>query len=67
MRGKVDIGLLARTEVIQTANPVTHLQDGLTKVGPDEAGTAGDEEEGIGGEGEVFVSHNSTKYVIILI
>lgn len=51
---QVHIGLLAGGEVVEATDAITHFQDGLTEVGTNEAGAAGDEEEGVVRESHIF-------------
>ena len=46
----VHVGLLAGGQIVQATHPVSHLQDGLTQVGPNEPRPARDEEKGVLGE-----------------
>ena len=48
---EIRIGLLARGQIIQAAVPIAQVKNRLVQVGADEAGAAGDEEEGIFREG----------------
>ena len=48
---EIHIGLLARGQIIQAADPIAQVKNRLAQVGTDEAGAAGDEEEGIFWEG----------------
>ena len=57
---KLHIFPLAGGEIIQAADPVTHVQNGLTEVGADESGTAGDEKKGIFGEGKFSLEHSNS-------
>lgn len=60
------IGLLDGRQPVQAANLIAQVQNGLAKVGTDEAGGDGDQEEGIGRELGVFRTHNilSVKYML---
>ena len=48
---EVHIGLLAHGQIVQATDPIAQVKNRLAKVGTDEAGAAGDEEEGIFREG----------------
>lgn len=55
---EIHIVLLARAQIIQATDFVSHPEDRLAKVGSNEAGAAGDEEEGRRGKLKVFITHN---------
>lgn len=48
---EIYIGLLARRQIVQAADLIAQVKNRLAQVGTDEAGAAGDEEEGIFREG----------------
>lgn len=48
---EIHIGLLAHGQIIQATDPIAQVKNRLAQVGADEAGAAGDEEEGIFREG----------------